>query len=119
MKTYLLVGLVKNTRTTGYFPKPLITVQAETIEAAAAKIGGHLHDAGPCKDQPFSAIFAPDVTCATFRGSPQVGEAIARAMMASASETPPATDVDAIVRGSQSMLKMFERLLLGEVPALV
>jgi len=119
MKTYLLIGLVKNTRTSGYFPKPLIAVQAETIEAAADKIGGHLHGVGPCTDQPFAAIFAPDVACGTFHGAARAGEIIANAMIASAGTAQSATDVDAITRGSQSMLKLFERLLLGEVPAVV
>ncbi|HTM68452.1 MAG TPA: hypothetical protein VL426_04075 [Candidatus Binatia bacterium] len=116
MKTFLLIGLVQRPAG-GLFPKPLMAVQAENLEAAAGKIGGHVHPAAADAGAPFSALFAPDFACGEFHAGPGTGDALVRALSDSLDQKLSAEDeAQVLIRGSQTLLKMFSSFLLGQMP---
>lgn len=116
MHTYLLIGLAKNG---GFiFPKHLCAVRAASLADAAARLGGRLHDVGKNDRQPFEAIFMPDVECAVFHGGTDVGAKIGEAVFGALDGELAPDDADALRRGSQGMLGMFAKLLLGRVPTI-
>lgn len=118
MKTFLLIGLVRDTAKNRLFPKPLCAVQAANLTLAALQLGGHLHDTSEDDDPVLSALLWPDMPSAVFRAGAGTGDALAKALTSTGATSASPEDLAAIKDGSASMLKMFEKIVLGQVPTI-
>ena len=74
MYVFLLIGIANTV------PKVLVAVMAENLGAAAAKLGGRLHDVGTSDDPRYAGIYPPEARCGTFHAGKPTAEVIADAM---------------------------------------
>lgn len=118
MKTYLLIGLVRDPKKDRLFPKPLCAVRADNLITAALRLGGHLHDP-TAEDEPvLTALLWPDMPSAVFHGGEKLGAALAEALTAAGATPVTDEDVAAITHGTTDMLRMFEKVVIGQIPSL-
>lgn len=117
MKTFLLIGLVRETAKNRLFPKPLCTVQASNLTLAALQLGGHLHDPIPEDEPALAALLWPDMPSAVFRAGERTGDALSRALASTEASTATPEDLKALADEMANMLKVFERMVIGQIPA--